>query len=306
MTGPEIGGFEVGATGPLELVRGEAPIQVARVQHELFGVLLAPQRPTDLARLLRLITEPSMALGWRGQAKLGWRIDTALARRVRHHRDQLAGAGGGDLEGDVRAAERALLSRARLAGHDRRDGRTLSDLELSAVLQHHGAATRLLDCTANAYVALWFACREAESEYGLLTAFDLGQAWHVHSADLLGLSMDDLLGHIPETFASWRPSALSPRIAAQQGIFVFSGAIDQPWGSVRFRGEALERTGSVPGLYLFAISPALKRTMRGLWAEMFGYTDETLFPDLDGFARVHRAIDEFPEHFLDSDPAAAR
>ena len=41
-----------------------------------------------------------------------------------------------------------LIDKARLLGHDHKDGRYLSDLELLAELQHFGAATCLIDFNA--------------------------------------------------------------------------------------------------------------------------------------------------------------
>ena len=52
-----------------------------------------------------------------------------------------------------------LIDKARGLGHDQRDGRQLTDLELLAELQHFGAATCLIDFSRNALVALWFACQ---------------------------------------------------------------------------------------------------------------------------------------------------
>jgi hypothetical protein len=66
--------------------------------------------------------------------------------------------------------EKALIERARAAGL----GSGLGELELLARLRHHGAATRLLDCSRNAFVALWFACRWEPDQDGVLIGFELG------------------------------------------------------------------------------------------------------------------------------------
>jgi hypothetical protein len=36
------------------------------------------------------------------------------------------------------------------------------------------------------------------------------------------------------------------RRVSQQGFFVFSVVVDSPWGSMRFRGDQLHETGSIP------------------------------------------------------------
>ena len=54
-----------------------------------------------------------------------------------------------------------LIEKARSLGHDQKDGKQLSDLELLAKLQHFGAATCLIDFSRNALVALWFACQQS-------------------------------------------------------------------------------------------------------------------------------------------------
>ena len=72
-----------------------------------------------------------------------------------------------------REMTKRLLARACAEGHDIENHRKLSDLELLAKLQHHGAATCLIDFTGNPLVALWFACQEPNgkaAKSSLLTA----------------------------------------------------------------------------------------------------------------------------------------
>lgn len=90
---------------------------------------------------------------WRGQASIDWRLDPSLVRR--HRQRVVPGAAPQLTEAGLRAVERELIERAHAAGL----AGDLGELELLARPQHHGAATRLLDCTRNAFVALWFACR---------------------------------------------------------------------------------------------------------------------------------------------------
>ena len=57
-----------------------------------------------------------------------------------------------------------LLKKCRLKNYDKREQKQLDDLELLADLQHHGAATCLIDFTRNALIALWFACKRSDDE----------------------------------------------------------------------------------------------------------------------------------------------
>ena len=53
-----------------------------------------------------------------------------------------------------------LIDETTLRGYHERNGRQLSQLEMLAELQHHGAATCLIDFTYSAQIALWFACEQ--------------------------------------------------------------------------------------------------------------------------------------------------
>lgn len=93
----------------------------------------------------------------------------------------------------VRLYESQLLDNARLAGHGTASGRRLSELELFTLLQHHGAATRLLDFTENALVATWFACHAHEDSYGLLLGIDLTNGWRLQSEAEIQQPFEDLI-----------------------------------------------------------------------------------------------------------------
>ena len=82
-----------------------------------------------------------------------------------------------------------LIEKARLLGHDQKNGQRLSDLELLAELQHFGAATCLIDFTRNALVALWMACQQSTTKDAN------GKVFAVHSSHLLMIQA--LLHHSP-------------------------------------------------------------------------------------------------------------
>ncbi|MEG3133068.1 FRG domain-containing protein [Rouxiella sp. T17] len=79
----------------------------------------------------------------------------------------------------MRDYERELLPIACHQGYGYENGRKLSDFKLLAKLQHHGAATRLIDVSRNMLVALWFECRSKTDQTGILLGW--------HSNTILGL-----------------------------------------------------------------------------------------------------------------------
>jgi hypothetical protein len=198
-------------------------------------------------------------------------------------------------EASIRSAERALVERARAAGL----GGDLGELELLARLQHHGAATRLLDCSRNAFVALWFACRWEPAKDGVLIGFELGDnAVHLNTV-MLGKGIDELLALAAGRLLWWQPRSLSPRIPAQQAVFVFGQVVSEPWGSIRLgAGQvSLGGTGAVPGAALIYVSAQLKAAMNGIWGPLLGFSQESLFLDFDGFALAHSIGKPFPADF---------
>jgi hypothetical protein len=264
--------------------------EIPEVQHELYGRLLAPEQPAQLFTLFKQLAILQIG-AWRGHADSSWLIDPSLVRRCKLWEEESFGPPLDVNEETVRAVEADLVERARSVGI----GIDSSELELLARLQHHGAATRLLDCTRSAFVALWFACREEPERDGLLIGFRLDEHAAKLSTDMLSWDLDRLLEHGEGKPLWWQPRELSPRIPAQQSVFVFGPVVEERWGSIRL-GEGdidVGDTGNVPGTALMLVSKELKSYLNSVWSSLFGFTPESLFPDLDGFASAH-AVDLVP------------
>ncbi|MBE4107803.1 FRG domain-containing protein, partial [Vibrio parahaemolyticus] len=105
---------------------------------------------------------------WRGQSDIDWRLDSSAYRRLQGS----TGYQSADPNKAMIRYEKTLLQHATHRGYRYENGKELSDFELLAKLQHHGAATRLVDFTRNALIGIWFACSENAQKSGLLVAFD--------------------------------------------------------------------------------------------------------------------------------------
>ena len=179
-----------------------------------------------------------------------------------------------------------LIEKARSLGHDQRDAQQLSDLELLAELQHFGAATCLIDFTRSALVALWFACQQ-----GSQTEVN-GKVYAVRHDDMVRLKTvnPDLITKDIDYFLTpdendryllyqWQPKLQNNRIIAQQSVFVFSGA------QIEAEAECV-------------IDKNSKQDILTSLDKISGITEANIYPDFDGFARLHA----HDEPYIEPDP----
>lgn len=163
-----------------------------------------------------------------------------------------------------------------------------------ALMQHHGAPTRLLDFTWSPYVAAFFALTHATSDAAV---------WALNPIELSGRAprratgseqaptseMDPkIAGNFERYFLKgdrllvWvgEPDTMNRRLIAQSGTFVVPSRLDVPME------EILSRYPEPQNKLVKFILPSARLRETGL-RELYrmNITYATLFPDLDGLAR---------------------
>ena len=169
-----------------------------------------------------------------------------------------------------------LIEKAKSRGHDQKNSQELSDLELLAELQHYGAATCLIDFSRNALVALWFACQQSSTEQQ-----KNGKVFAVRSDDparfktvtpkLIAKDIDHffkLEERSEYPLYQWEPKLQNNRIIAQHSVFVFGGA------QIEAETECV---------IMLSSKEAILKSLD----EISDITEASMFPDFDGFARLH-------------------
>lgn len=165
------------------------------------------------------------------------------------------------------------------------------DLRCLALMQHHGAATRLLDFTKSPFVAAFFALESADDDVAVF-ALNTPALWHRTPDFDLSLARSTIdprnAGNFDKYFIVnklpivWfgEPSEMDSRLVAQSGLFVVPGVLDQPLDAILDHGYG----GSENLLTKFVLPLSMRdEAMRALYRMNVTYA--TLFPDLDGLAR---------------------
>jgi FRG domain len=158
------------------------------------------------------------------------------------------------------------------------------DFQWLALMQHHGAPTRLIDFTWSPYVAAFFALERTLAD---------GVVWAMNPARIDSsraprpVRMDPRLkGNFRRYFLKgnqrfiWmgEPHTMNQRLIAQSGTFAVPGAIDVPVE------EIVSQSDPENVLAKIILRNAVRETgMRELYRMNITYA--TLFPDLDGLAK---------------------
>lgn len=230
----------------------------------------------------RLGTLPGWA--FRGEVSAHWPLLTSLGRKMHTYCP--------DPKLWPLRESRALRIFRRKAHNHLQDSSALDDdLRSLALMQHHGAPTRLLDFTKSPHVAAFFALESATGDaavYALNTPALWGLAPDTHP-QLDREAIDPrVAGHFEKYFLGndhpvvWfgEPSQMDLRLVAQSGLFVVPGVIDRPLD------EVLAHYRHADELLLKFVLPYEVRAQAMEALYRMNVTYASLFPDLEGLARA--------------------
>lgn len=262
---------------------------------------------------------------WRGEADAQHPLEPGMHTRLR------SSLNVPHTEASVVEASERLLGRAKAAALDRVDDVALPDLALLANLQHHGAATPLLDVTVDPLVALWMVANAAgdnvngeDDRDGRLIAIRRPpprrwlDAFDARAYVGAGSVSD---GFTTEGVYWFRPPEISERLRIQRGSFLV-GAYndagsdltslhlqvepapqDENWLADRIAqigAQGRPRTAATD-VAVFRVRASLKERVREWLEDRAGLSREVIYPTpwhrphLEVFARTYgrrRALDD--------------
>lgn len=224
---------------------------------------------------------------FRGHADASWLLEPSLLRQLRSVGDPAAARKIEELlENEFRAQaslfpETESVWLALLAA-----GRT----ELWACMQHHGCPTRLLDWTASAYVAAYFAVDQFPERDGaifVVGASAIDQYVERYSPELVEITDDRLIDpSTPERVLFTWPHFRSRRVVAQQGHFSVSTSIlsaHDRFILAACSSVAAEREGQIIHRKIIIAADLKLVILQQLRA--MNIAPHALFPSLDGLGK---------------------
>jgi len=155
------------------------------------------------------------------------------------------------------------------------------DFQWLALMQDHGAPTRLLDFSWSPYVAAFFALHNT-TEDAIIWACNPFEIERNKKLDMSG--PDEFRKHILSATKPFvwigEPHAMNRRLIAQSGTFLVPSVLDQPIEDI------LAGYPNPQGTLIKFILPLNKIRDKGM-RELYkmNITQASLFPDLDGLAR---------------------
>ena len=265
----------------------------------------------------------SPVLAFRGQEDKDWLLESSAERRLKKGLKGLFSVPNSLFI----EYHRDLLQKGKLRNYHKREGKQLNDLELLADLQHHGAATCLLDFTRNALAALWFACEDSHREpegsdqetvgkpeespraskdgrvFVVNIADERGGFREITPGDIVGKSIEDVLGFLTrdEDSARKRTDQASLKSSENEPKFWY-------WTPAQLN----ERITAQDSLFLFAppssgkpssevivVAAECKGQIRQELELLYNTNEDSLFPDFVGFSYTQRH--SAPVDILDSE-----
>ena len=237
----------------------------------------------------REIVTSSEFLSWafRGQSDAKWTIRSSLSRYLQDY--------GIHKDAWVIQEERILRLFRRKSHLFLEHIPDLNDsFQWLALMQHHGAPTRLLDLTWSPYVAAFFALERATEDAAVWALFPAKinyqpELW-IRGKKLISLQKKGpwvrgnferyfLPGDIPFVVIG-EPQIMNRRLIAQSGTFAMPGVLDEPLESILVDYPDSDKI-------IVKLTIETRRVRSEAMRELYNMniTHATLFPDLDGLAR---------------------
>lgn len=228
---------------------------------------------------------------YRGQSQAGWTLEPSLARVLPRGISEHEAA---QIEHDCRVS---FSERAHLHFPNVTTSGTSTREEWWALMQHHGAPTRLLDFTTSMYVAAYFAS---------VDDWDVdGAIWLFHVKTLI----DQLLAEAslrarlktlvlratgrPEdigVFNVFRPTKPSHRMIVQQGYFLFHESLLTNISDYLDGKLAREHSSGGGEVYRKLIVPMELKPLILRHLRAMNITAASLFPGVDGLGIAAREL----------------
>ena len=243
---------------------------------------------------------------WRGQANAEFGVEPGVHTRVRSR---------GNLDdANVKAVTAELIASARTALLDVHEGARLPDMALLALLQHHGAATPLLDVSLDPIVGLYMAVvspasADDEKDGALFAIKKPASSIGAFDSRTFGVIYDALP---PAAVAFYSAPDVSERLRIQRGHFVVgevsaaderisvplsAEAIDADPSWIRARMTARGEAGAPPAartdVTVFRVKAKFKGAIKEWLEARSGLTRDFVYPTpwhrphLDRFATSH-------------------
>jgi hypothetical protein len=235
--------------------------------------------------------------GWlyRGHRHFDWPLETSLERYCKRQNVQPS---------DIPRLERLIVREFRRAYHEfgKQSPAESAYMEWLALMQHHGAPTRILDFTYSLYVAAYFALEDASGDAAVWAinprwavehssaaamvarktgADTIGRRWHSTRDETIFESL--FIAPPPVRMACpLNPFLLNDRLRRQLGAFLVPGDVTCSFAR---NLEALPDHDRAENVYrLKLVAPIKNDALRQLF--LMNVTRASLFPGLDGYAQM--------------------
>jgi len=252
----------------------------------------------DLKSWVRTTLKSDDGFVYRGQ-KVAWPLSTSLERACQKP--------DGVLSDDAPDLEKSCIRefRRRVHHYVRDVPRSSQRFELLALMQHHGAPTRLLDWTYSLEIATYFALAHAvDDPKDDVAVWIVNDTWcketaiqmlaktrtpeqlalisqpieYKHEPRLARILLDDPV--VPFVFPI-NPFRLNPRLTLQKGVFLCTGDVKK---SFEENLCSLEDHHIKKNVLKFTLKHSCRQDAARRLFDL-NISDASLFPGLDGFAR---------------------